>query len=88
MNSQNRHTAKLAAALIGGSAMVTMGALAMAVNQQAVHTDQTELASVGKMTIAATTTASGKADTVEATSFAVPAIKGPAPLPTEEAAAE
>ena len=40
------------------------------------------------MTMAATTTASGKDDTVEATSLAVPTIKGPAPLPAEEQAAE
>jgi hypothetical protein len=40
------------------------------------------------MTVAATTTASGKDDTVEATSMAVPSIKGPAPLPAEEKAAE
>ncbi|GFG51527.1 hypothetical protein [Mycolicibacterium agri] len=88
MNSQNRNTAKLAAAVIGGSAMVIMGAVAMTIDQQAVHTGQTDVASVGKMTIPATTTASGKADTVVATSFAVPSIKGPAPLPKEEAAAE
>jgi hypothetical protein len=40
------------------------------------------------MTMAATTTAAGKDDTVEATSMAVPVIKGPAPLPAEEKAAE
>jgi hypothetical protein len=37
---------------------------------------------------ALTTTASGKPDTVEATSMAVPSIKGPAPLPKEEEGAE
>ena len=36
----------------------------------------------------ATTTASGIPATVEATSMAVPFIKGPAPLPPEEKAAE
>ena len=34
-----------------------------------------------------TTTESGKDGTVEATSMAVPVIKGPAKLPTEQAAA-
>jgi len=62
-----------------------MGALAMSIHQQPAASQNL---AVGKMTMAATTTASGKDDTVEATSMAVPAIKGPAPLPTEEAAAE
>ena len=47
-----------------------------------------ENVAVGQMTMAATTTASGKDDTVEATSMAVPVIKGPAKLPAEEQAAE
>jgi hypothetical protein len=86
MNSNKQHTVKLFAAVIGGSAVVTMGALAVGIHQQQ-PTTTTDVA-VGKMTMAATTTASGKADTVEATSMAVPVIKGPAPLPAEEQAAE
>jgi hypothetical protein len=62
-----------------------MGALAVNIHQQP---DAATTVAVGKMTLAATTTASGKAATVEATSMAVPAIKGPAPLPAEEQAAE
>jgi hypothetical protein len=85
MNSIARNKAKLLAAVIGGSAMVTMGALTMSIHQQPSGTQNV---AVGQMTVAATTTASGKADTVEATSMAVPAIKGPAPLPAEEKAAE
>ena len=85
MDSTNRHNAKLLAAVIGGSAVVTMGALAMGNHQQPTGTENV---AVGRMTMAATTTASGKDDTVEATSMAVPVIKGPAPLPTEEQAAE
>jgi hypothetical protein len=85
MNSIPRNKAKLLAAVIGGSAMVTMGALTIGIHQQPSGTQNV---AVGQMTVAATTTASGKADTVEATSMAVPAIKGPAPLPTEEQAAE
>ncbi|RDH77949.1 hypothetical protein DVS77_13965 [Mycolicibacterium moriokaense] len=88
MNSSNgihQKKVKILAGVIGGSAMVTMGALALGVHQQPTAT--TNLA-VGRMTMAATTTASGKDDSVEATSMAVPTIKGPAPLPTEEAAAE
>ncbi len=85
MDSRKRNTPKLPAAVIGGGAMVTMGALTMSMHQQPSSADNV---AVGKMTTAATTTASGKDDTVEATSMAVPTLKGPAPLPTEEAAAE
>jgi hypothetical protein len=85
MDSKKTSTAKLLAAVIGGSAVVTMGALAMSVHQQP---GGAESVAVGKMTMAATSTASGKADTVEATSMAVPVIKGPAKLPAEEQAAE
>ena len=85
MNSNKQKTAKLLAAVIGGSAVVTMGALAVSIQQQ--PSAATNVA-VGQMTMAATTTASGKADTVEATSMAVPVIKGPAKLPAEEQAAE
>lgn len=85
MNSTNRSAVKLLAAAIGGSAMATMAALAMSIHPQPTATENV---AVGKMTMAATTTVSGKADTVEATSMAEPTIKGPAPLPTEEAAAE
>ena len=85
MNSNDRNKAKLLAAVIGGSAVVTMGALSIGIHQQPSGTNNV---AVGQMTVAATTTASGKADTVEATSMAVPTIKGPAPLPKEEQAAE
>lgn len=85
MDATNQNKVKLLAAVIGGSAVVTMGALAMSIHQQPTSTANV---AVGQMTMAATTTASGKADTVEATSMAVPVIKGPAPLPKEEQAAE
>ncbi|MFY9918804.1 MAG: hypothetical protein WAL26_10435 [Mycobacterium sp.] len=85
MNSIKSNKVKMLAAVIGGSAVVTMGALAMSIHQQPTGTDNL---AVGKMTVAATTTESGKDDTVVATSMAVPAIKGPAPLPAEEQAAE
>ncbi len=85
MDASNRNKAKLLGAIIGGSAVVTMGALAMSIHQQ--PSAPANIA-VGKMTMAATSTVSGKDDTVEATSMAVPVIKGPAPLPTEQQAAE
>jgi len=85
MSTTKANKVKLLGAVIGGSAVVTMGALAMSIHQQPAASQNL---AVGQMTMAATTTASGKDDTVEATSMAVPTIKGPAPLPTEEAAAE
>ena len=85
MNSSNRSKFKLLAAVCGGSAVVTMGALTMSIHQQQ---DAPNNVAVGRMTMAATTTASGMANTVEATSMAVPSLKGPAPLPPEEKAAE
>ena len=85
MNSQNRKTVKLLAAVIGGSAVVTMGALSMAIHQQQAAPGGV---AAGVLTMGATTTASGIPATVEATSMAVPLIKGPAPLPPEEKAAE
>ena len=84
MNSSNRSKIKLLAAVWGGSAVVTMGALTMSIHQQQ---DAPSGVAVGRMTMAATTTASGKDATVEATSMAVPSLKGPAPLPPEEKAA-
>ena len=85
MDSYGRTRVKLTAAVIGGSAVVTMGALAASIDEQPSGADNV---AAGKMTMAATTTVSGKDDTVEATSMAVPVIKGPAPLPAEEQAAE
>ena len=79
---RSRKTAKLLAAVVGGSAVVTMGALTMAIHQQPAAPDNV---AVGQMTMGPTSTAAGKPDTVEATSVAVPSIKGPAPLPPEEA---
>ena len=75
MNSTNRNKAKLLAAVIGGSAVVTMGALTMTMHEQPAGPQPV---AAGRMTMAATTTESGKDDTVEATSMAVPVIKGPA----------
>ena len=85
MDSNSQSKVKLLAAVIGGSAVVTMGALAMSIHQQPTGTENV---AAGQMTMAATTTASGKDDTVEATSMAVPVIQGPAKLPAEEQAAE
>ena len=75
MNSRNRNNVKLLAAVIGGSAVVTMGALTMSVHQQQAGPDN--VAAKG-MTLGATTSQTVAPATVEATSMAVPAIKGTA----------
>jgi hypothetical protein len=86
MNSSKPNNVKFLAAVVGGSAVVAMGALSMAFSQEQATTDL--VAKSSSMTIGSTTTAAKKPPTVEATSMAVPAIKGPAPLPPEEKAAE
>lgn len=82
--SPNSNHIKLSA-VIGASAVVAMGALAMAVHQEQVGPDTTAKSTT--MTIGVTSTQTTPS-TLEATSMAVPAIKGPAPLPSEEKAAE
>jgi hypothetical protein len=86
MDSSKPNNVKLLAAVIGGSAVVALGALSMAFSQ-----DQAGPAMVAKsssMTIGSTSTTAKTPPSVEATSMAVPTIKGPAPLPSEEKAAE
>jgi hypothetical protein len=85
MNEKNRKNVTVLSAVIGGSAIVAMGALTMAVGQEQVGPDT--LAKSTTMSVGATSTESTP-PTVEATSMAVPAMKGPAPLPSEQKAAE
>jgi hypothetical protein len=85
VDSRIRSNVKRAAAVIGGSAVVTAGAVTMGIHQCRVDADA--LFAKTSMTVGATTTPT-KAPTVEATSVAVPAIKGPAPLPSEQADAK
>jgi hypothetical protein len=85
MNEKNRKNVTVLSAVIGGSAIVAMGALTMAVGQEQVGPDT--LAKSTTMSVGATSTATTP-PTVEATSMAVPAMKGPAPLPSEQKAAE
>lgn len=86
MNSSKTNNIKLLAAVIGGSAVATMGVLSMALGQE--QATPSLAAKSSTMTIGSTTTTAKTPPTVEATSMAVPAIKGPAPLPSEEKAAE
>lgn len=81
MTSTNRKNVKMLAAIIGGSAVVAIGAMNAALPQEA-HTGQ-DLAKSITMTIGSTTTETTP-PTAPAIGEAVPSIKGPAPLPSEE----
>ncbi len=84
MSTNSRNNVKVLSAVIGGSAIVAMGALAMAINQEQAGLDT---AAHSNMTVGATVTQTTPS-TVPATSMAVPKMKGPAPLPSEEKDAE
>jgi multidrug efflux pump subunit AcrA (membrane-fusion protein) len=84
VSSKNRKHVKMLSAVIGGSALVAMGALSMAFGQEPTGTDTIAKST---MSVGATSTQTTP-PTVEATSRAVPVMKGPAPLPSEQKAAE
>jgi hypothetical protein len=81
MTSTNRKNVKMLAAIIGGSAVVAIGAMNVALTQEA-HTGQ-DLAKSTTMTIGSTSTETTP-PTAPAIGEAAPSIKGPAPLPSEE----
>ena len=85
LNRKNRKNVKVLAAVVGGSAIVAMGALTMAVGHEQAGPET--VAKSTTMSVGASSTATTP-PTVEATSMAAPAIKGPAPLPSEQKAAE
>jgi hypothetical protein len=84
VSSKNRKNIKMLSAVIGGSALVAMGALTMAIGQEQIGTDTIAKST---MQVGATSTQTTP-PTVEATSMAAPAMRGPAPLPSEQKAAE
>jgi len=81
MDSPKRNNVKLLAAVIGGSGVIAMGALFVAVAQE--QPGQEAVAKSSSMTVGATTTETTPA-TVEATTMAAPVMRGPAALPAEE----
>jgi hypothetical protein len=81
MESSKRNNVKLLAAVIGGSGVIAMGALSVAIAQE--QAGQESAAKSTTMTIGSTSTETMPAS-VEATTMAAPTIKGPAALPTEE----
>jgi hypothetical protein len=80
MSSTNRRNVKVFAAVIGGSAVVALGAMNAAFTQE--HAGQ-DVAKSGTMTVGATSTETTP-PTAPAIGQAAPSIKGPAPLPSEE----
>ena len=81
MNSPKRNNVKLLAAVIGGCGVIAAGAVSVADAQE--QAGQESVAKSSSMTVAATSTETTPSS-VEATTMAVPAMRGPAPLPLEE----
>jgi hypothetical protein len=81
MNSLKRNNVKLLAAVIGGSGVIAMGAMSVAIAQE--QAGQESAAKSTTMTIGSTSTETTP-PTVEATTMAAPALRGPAALPAEE----
>jgi len=79
---KGRTNIKLFSALIGGSAVVVMAALGVAAGQQSAGE---AVAKSTLMTVGGTSTLTTPS-TAPAVGMAQPTIKGPAPLPSEEAA--
>ena len=76
MVSVKRNNVKLLVALIGGSGVLTMGALSVAIGQQQV--------APAVVVSSRNSTATGPTSATTTPLMAVPLIKGPAALPTEE----
>jgi uncharacterized membrane protein YkgB len=76
-----RNNVKLLVAVIGGSGVIAMGALSVAIAQE--QAGQESAAKSTTMTIGSTSTETTP-QLVEATTMAAPALRGPAALPTEE----
>ena len=75
------YNAKIFAAIVGGSAIVTLGALSAGIIEG--QTAPASAAGPPQMTLGATTTEKTPPN-APAIGEAAPSIKGPAPLPSEE----
>lgn len=85
MSIKSRNSVKMFSAVIGGTAAVAMGVLSVAVGQGQAAAP-VSVARSG-MTVGETSTETTP-PAAPAVSMAVPTIKGPAPLPAEQQAAE
>lgn len=83
MTNETRRHVRTYAAIIGGSALVAIGAISAAT----VPSTGPDLAKSTTMTIGATSTETTPSN-APAVAEAVPKIKGPAPLPSEEESAK
>ena len=80
MDAPKRNNVRLLVAVIGGG-VIAMGALSAAIGQE--QAGRQSVAKSSNMNVGSTTTVTTP-PLVEATTMAAPAMKGPAPLPTEE----
>lgn len=76
-----RYNTKMFAAIVGGSAVVTLGALSAGIVEGS--TAPASASGSPQMTMGATVTETTP-PSVEAVQQAAPSIKGPAPLPSED----
>jgi hypothetical protein len=81
MVSRKRNNVRLLAAVIGGSGVIAAAAVSVAVARE--QPGQESVAKSTSMTVGSTSTETTPS-TVEATTMAAPAMRGPAPLPAEE----
>ena len=78
MRLPKRNNARLLIAVIGASGAVAVGALSVAIGQ--------EQAGSAQFVSSGSSAASGPTSTTSTAQMAVPFLKGPAPLPTEQQA--
>lgn len=81
MTTRSKRNVKCLSAVIGGSAVMALGAFSMALGHEQAGPPADVAGS--KMTVGETSTET-TAPGVPVISMAVPAIKGPAPLPSED----
>ncbi|MBS1691746.1 MAG: hypothetical protein JST91_05940 [Actinobacteria bacterium] len=86
MTPQSGRKTKLLAAVVGGSAVLAMGAFTVSLHE--TPSLSVPAAKANTMQIGSTATTTTTPPGMEATPMAVPTIKGPAPLPSEQQAAE
>ena len=84
VNANNRSNVKTLAAVIGGSAVIATVALSVAIDQE----QRGPVTAQGSTMATGVTSTQTMPSTVPATSMAVPSLKGPAPLPSEEQSAK
>jgi hypothetical protein len=83
VTSKSRKNFKLLSAAVGGSAVVALGALSLAIDHENAGTASVAGSSMNVGQTSTETTAPA----APVVSMAVPTIKGPAPLPPEQQAA-